>query len=252
MTRELGTHVGQEERRARALATLVAHGGGAAALGAACAAGLSRLDGAGVTLIAREGSRERLCATDEVVSRLDELQLMTAEGPGVDAFSRGGPVLTPDLAAPDARRRWPVFAPAARLAGAAALFVFPMQVGAIRLGVVSWYRGTPGPMDPTELADALIFTDLATVVLLREQSEENQRGAHDGADTYPLLRAKVQQATGMISVQLGVGLDAALSRLRSYALAAERPIDEVAEDVISHQVRFTTGPEDPTTVHPTR
>lgn len=244
--------MGQEERWARALATLAAHGGGAAALCAACAAGLSRLDGAGVTLIAESGARERICATDEVVSRLEELQFVLGEGPCVDAFAQRRPVLTADLKADVVRARWPAFAPAARLAGANALFVFPMQVGAIRLGVVSWYLGSPGELSAAEVADALIFTDLATVVLLREQSEENRRGAPDGGYAHPLLRAKVQQATGMISVQLGVGLDAALSRLRAYAFAAERPIDEVAEDVISHRVRFHDGHPDDPTLHPTR
>jgi AmiR/NasT family two-component response regulator len=66
-----------------------------------------------------------------------------------------------------------------------------------------------------------------------------------------LLRAKVQQATGMISVQLGVSLELALSRLRAYASVAERPIDEVADDVISHRVRFDDGQPDDT-LRPTR
>jgi hypothetical protein len=122
----------------------------------------------------------------------------------------------------------------------------------MRLGVVSWYLGSPGELSAAEVADALTSTDLATVVPLREQSEEIPRGAPDGADTHPLLRAKVQQATGMISVQLGVGLDAALSRLGACAFAAERPIDEVAEDVISHRVRFHDGHPDAPRLHPTR
>jgi hypothetical protein len=122
----------------------------------------------------------------------------------------------------------------------------------MRLGVVSWYLGSPGELSAAEVADALTSTDLATVVPLREQSEEIPRGAPDGADTHPLLRAKVQQATGMISVQLGVGLDAALSRLGACAFAAERPIDEVAEDVISHRVRFHDGHPDAPKLHPTR
>ena len=97
-----------------------------------------------------------------------------------------------------------------------------------------------------ELTDALIFTRPATAVLLRDRSEEKPRGMAGGADGWSLLRAKVQQATGMISVQLGVSLDVALSRLRAYAYVAERPIDEVADDVISHRSvrRRATGRPD--------
>jgi hypothetical protein len=233
-----------EERWARALAALAAHGGGAGALCAACAAGLPRLDGASVTLIAAgpgSGARDRICVTDGVAAQLEELQFVLGEGPCGDAFARGGPVLTADLTESGAVARWPVFAPAALVAGAAALFVFPMQVGAIRVGVVSWYRGTPGSLSTAELADALIFTDVATLVLLREQSEEKQPGEGGCGDDRPLLRAKVQQATGMISVQLGVGLGVALSRLRASAYVAGRPVDEMAEDVISRRVRFDDG-----------
>jgi hypothetical protein len=240
-----------EERWARALATLAAHGGGPAALCAACTAVLSRMDGAGVTLIAASGARDPVCATDAVARRLEELESVLGEGPGADAFARGGPVLTEDLAAPAATARWPAFAPAARDAGVTGLFVFPMQVGTIRLGVVSWYRGTGEPFGVVELTDALIITDLAAVVLLRARSEEKARGMAGGGDGRSLLRAKVQQATGMISVQLGVSLELALSRLRAYASVAERPIDEVADDVISHRVRFDDGQPDDT-LRPTR
>jgi hypothetical protein len=39
---------------------------------------------------------------------------------------------------------WPAFAPAAQLAGAAAVFAFPLQVGAIRTGVMGMYREQAG------------------------------------------------------------------------------------------------------------
>ena len=55
-------------------------------------------------------------------------------------------MLASDLDEPEAVRRWPVFAPAARQAGAAAVFAFPLQVGAIRAGVMGLYRERPGPL----------------------------------------------------------------------------------------------------------
>ena len=55
----------------------------------------------------------------------------------MDAFAQGRPVLVSDLAARSAELRWPAFAPAAVAAGALAVFAFPLQIGAIRVGVLS-------------------------------------------------------------------------------------------------------------------
>ncbi|KPI12010.1 GAF domain protein [Actinobacteria bacterium OK074] len=54
-----------------------------------------------------------------------------------------------------------------------------------------------------------------------------------------LHRAAVHQATGMISVQLGVSLEEALVRLRAHAYGSERPVGEVAQDVVARRLRFS-------------
>ena len=66
-----------------------------------------------------------------------DLELTLGEGPGQDAAEASGPVLASDLGDAGAARRWPLFAAAACEAGAAAVFAFPLQVGAIRAGVTS-------------------------------------------------------------------------------------------------------------------
>ena len=68
-------------------------------------------------------------------------------------------------------RRWPVFALAARQAGAAAIFAFPLRIGAIRAGVLGLYRERPGPLTAFQLGDALVFADTATLLLLDAQDQ---------------------------------------------------------------------------------
>ena len=77
----------------------------------------------------------------------------------MDASASGGPVLASDRAAGESGRRWPAFAPAACQAGAAAIFAFPLQIGAIQAGVMGLYRERPGPLSAFQLGDALIFAD---------------------------------------------------------------------------------------------
>jgi hypothetical protein len=50
--------------------------------------------------------------------------------------------------------------------GAAAVFAFPLAVGAIRAGVLGLYQDLPGPLSDFQLGDALVFADTATLLLL--------------------------------------------------------------------------------------
>ena len=209
---------------------------------ALCRAAVRRLgvDGASVTAVSGPAVREPLSATDELSARLEELLLTTGEGPGAEDFRFWSPVLIPDLE--QMTERWPGFAPAAVAAGGRALFAFPLQAGAIRAGVLSLYRAEPGPLTPRQLADALVFADLALQLLL-----DSSAGISGSADYRPLdglsdSRAEVYQATGMISVQLGVSLEEALVRLRAHAFAAGTPLDVVADDVVSRLLRFDPEP----------
>jgi AmiR/NasT family two-component response regulator len=65
-----------------------------------------------------------------------------------------------------------------------------------------------------------------------------------GSDLHPdvgetlRLRAEVHQATGFLSVHASVGIDEALLLLRAYAFSADRPLLEVARDVLSERLRI--------------
>jgi AmiR/NasT family two-component response regulator len=48
----------------------------------------------------------------------------------------------------------------------------------------------------------------------------------------PLHRALIHQATGALTVLLGVPLDEALARLRAYAFTHNVPLMDVARDVV--------------------
>ncbi|GAA4201537.1 hypothetical protein GCM10022220_07560 [Actinocatenispora rupis] len=171
-------------------------------------------------------------ATNETSAALEDLQLTVGEGPCLDTFESGGPVLVADLAS--AESRWPAFTPAAVALGAAAVFSFPLQIGVVRLGSLDLYRDAPGPLTRTQLADALILTDLATEQIVQELD------GHAIADLSWLAdpHAEVHQAAGMIQVQLGSTTDVALMRLRGYAYTHDLPITEVARRVVRRTLRF--------------
>jgi hypothetical protein len=231
---------------ARALARIVAEGGPSAP-GRICRACLAVLPvtRAAVTVMASADRQEPIWASDEVAGHLDEVQFSLGEGPCVEAFTEGRPVLVPDLAAL-VDSRWPMFAAAARRTAVQALFVLPLQVGAIGIGVLDLYRDEPGMLAPDELAAALRTADALLWALLGLRGTDISSG-HDGAggaDPHgwlagsPLNHIEVYQATGMVMVQLGLSAEAALSRLRAAAFVQGRAIDEVARDVVGRRLRF--------------
>jgi ANTAR domain len=213
-----------------------------------CAVAVSSaaLDGAWLAA-ARGGDPDFvMCVTDAVSEQLAELQLTMGQGPCHDVLASAAPVLASDLGGPESVRRWPGFTPAARQLGARAVFAFPLIVGAIRAGVLGLYRGSPGPLPDGQLGDLLILADAATVMLLgsAEGYTENGDGAVlDGqAPDLAVHRAEIDQATGMLTVQLGVPAAEAFTRLRAYAYSQDRRLADVAGDIVARRLRLHRDP----------
>lgn len=144
-------------------------------------------------------------------------------------------MIADDLSRPDAAHQWPVFAPEAVAIGVAAVFALLLRIGAIRVGVVTLHRGSPGTLTGAQLSDALILADLLCLMLIdrRNGTEDLRPGPEEAVD-----RSEVHQATGMIAVQLGVSMKSAFGRLRAYAYLHDRALSAIAADVISRRLRF--------------
>ncbi|MET9681117.1 ANTAR domain-containing protein [Streptomyces coeruleorubidus] len=201
------------------------------------------VSGAGLSAISRAGPSHPLCSTDDISEQLEELQLTLGEGPCVDAFLHGSAVLTPDLLTRDLQDRWMVFAEAALEAGARAVFALPLQMGAISPGVLDLYARVPVRLNAEELADALAFADLATLVLLDARIDETGGSRSTPAEDLGAYRAEIDQASGILTVQLGVGIEEAFVRLRAYAYAQGRRLADVAADVVARRLRFSPDTE---------
>ncbi|MFJ2608607.1 MULTISPECIES: ANTAR domain-containing protein [unclassified Streptomyces] len=206
-----------------------------------CAAAVAALPvgGAGVSAMSRGRASHPLCGTDTVSLQLEELQLTLGEGPCVEAFLLGSTVLCPDLLTGELPRSWAVFADAALAAGARAVFAFPLQLGAISAGVLDLYSGSSVELDAEEMADAMAFADTATLLLLDARIDETA-GA-DRPDLAPFddlggYRAEIDQATGILMVQLDVGVEEAFVRLRAHAYAQGARLSAVAADVVAHRL----------------
>jgi hypothetical protein len=226
-------------------------GGRLAAFDAVCRAAVRTLpvQGAWVSQMSSGGFGGLVYASNDIATRLDQLQFELGDGPGVTAYAGGHPVLADDLARPAVMAHWPVFADAAVEAGARALFALPLCIGAIRLGVLALYRRGPGTLDGEQLAAALRLADVTAYALLDLVAADAApdvvaaRGGHDGDPALApppddFYRAVVHQASGVLMVQLDVTIEQALARLRAHAFGAGIPISDVARAVVTRTLRL--------------
>jgi len=213
-----------------------------------CAVAVSSAQLSGSWVVAARGGDPDfvMCVTDPVSEQLAELQLTLGEGPCHDVLASAAPVLAGDLGDAESARRWPAFTPAACQLGAGALFAFPLIVGAIRAGVLGLYRGAPGLLPDRQLGDLLVLADVATLMLLASadgNAENGDGAALDGqAPDLALHRAEIDQATGMLTEQLGVPAAEAFVRLRAYAYAQDRRLADVAGDIVARRLRLDRDP----------
>ena len=181
-------------------------------------------------------------ASGPLAELMTELQLVLGQGPAVEAYGRGRPVLVADL--DEAVSRWPEFTSTALEAGVRAVFAFPLQVGVVLLGVLCLFRDQAGALGDPGFADAMVAGDLVTELVLAMQAQAPPGPLAGALDALFEPRVVVHQATGRISAQLKVGVDEALVRLRAFAFALDQPLEDLARQVVDGTVRFD-GQDEP-------
>jgi hypothetical protein len=191
-------------------------------------AGISRLDGAAHTVLE---------VTNEQAATVESLQATFGEGPCIDAVSQGLPAFEPDLGSDEAMTRWPHFSPRALDCGIGAAFAFPLMRKGRPLGALDVYSERPRQLEHSQVDDLLLVADLASIAVESAGGSPVVEGTDlrtEGAEPWA-HPAVVHHAVGMVSAQLGVGVDEALLRLRARAFALAQPVEALARDVIERR-----------------
>jgi len=230
-----------QDHRLRLRALLAGDGNGTSrALARICALAVSELavTGVGVTLLDQPGTpdaQQQLArASDAVAAQLEDLQFTVGEGPGRESVVTGAPVLVPDLA--DAGGRWPAFTPGARVAGAGAVFSFPLQLGTIGLGSLDCYRTSPGALSPQQVSTGLVLAEMAFEAVLAAVAGR----APDDLGWICDIHVEVHQASGIVMHQQGISMREALLRIRAHAYAHDLPLATVASRIVDRHLTLDT------------
>jgi len=215
--------------------------------GSLCAAFVSDLgvSGASVTVVSYGGRRSTICSSDDTAARAEALQFALGQGPHWDALASRAPVISTDLGSAS-EERWPLLVVGLGALGIGSIFAFPMLMGAALVGVVDLYCLTPRRVDEEFIARASFAAGRMAMGAVQSAMRSATDATSEESPMAPALRREVHQATGILISQLDISATAAFARLQGQAFVTERPIDDVAHDVVRGRLDFAHLPDDNT------
>ncbi len=192
------------------------------------------VDGATVGLLLTD-SHDKLrfmAASDESTRLLELFQVQSQEGPCMDAYRTGRPVINIDLRR--ATARWPLFAPHAAAAGYRTLHAFPLRLRHEIIGAMNVFGAAPGlTFDESEVQIMQALTDIAAISLLQERSIRRAEILTEQLQGALNSRITIEQAKGRIAQANGITTDEAFTLLRAYARRSNRRLIEVATAAVT-------------------
>jgi GAF domain-containing protein len=172
-----------------------------------------------------------MAASDERMENLELFQVQADEGPCRDCFRNGSPVVNADLR--HATGRWPRFAPRAVSSGFHSVHAFPLRLRQQTIGALGLFSGPVGRLAADDIGIVQALADVATISLLHERTV--RRGEALTAQLQGALSSRIliEQAKGVLAQVLGVSVDEAFERLRSYCRVNHLPMRDVAKDIVT-------------------
>ncbi|GHH51619.1 GAF and ANTAR domain-containing protein [Streptomyces umbrinus] len=185
---------------------------------------------AGVLLADRDGKLRVMAASDEQVRLLELFQLQNDEGPCLECFRTGAPVIVPDLTREV--DRWPRFVTAAHRSGFGSVQALPMRLRDEVVGALNLFRATPGPFDPAATLIAQALADVATISLLQQRTTHRSTVLNEQLQTALNSRVLIEQAKGKLAERQNIDMEQAFTALRGYARSHNRRLVDVARAFI--------------------
>ncbi|MCS5522188.1 GAF and ANTAR domain-containing protein [Curtobacterium flaccumfaciens pv. oortii] len=180
---------------------------------------------------------ETVSATDDVATRVDEIQFDLSEGPCWTALANDAPVLETDVVRrPNAA--WPAFHEAVRNEPVGAVFAFPVAFGPFPLGAVDVYVPEPATIEDDTVRQAMTLASAVSRRVLRRALRSIADEDDALLDRSPSSRRVVHQATGVVLAQLDISPEDAYLLLQGHAFARRTTMRRVAEEILDGTVRF--------------
>ncbi|HET6292607.1 MAG TPA: GAF and ANTAR domain-containing protein [Kribbella sp.] len=191
---------------------------------------LLQADAAGLILVDPHGQLHVLASTTDQARVLELFELQASEGPCLDCYTTGQPVVNIDLA--EVKARWPHFQTATTAAGFRSVHALPLRLRGQVIGAMNLFCRTRSNLSDDDLAVGQALSDVATIGLLQERTVRHSEVIAEQLQAALNSRILIEQAKGVLAERTGIGVDAAFAVLRAYARSSGRQLGAVAAAVI--------------------
>jgi GAF domain-containing protein len=203
---------------------------------------------AGLMLAAPDGGLRVMASSSETMRVLELFELQAEEGPCLDCYRTGQPVVNQDLDAADGR--WPRFAAEVLAAGFRSVHALPMRLRGTVIGALNLFHIERGEMRQVDLDAAQAFADVATIAILQHRAALEAQVLNDQLNHALNSRVVIEQAKGMVAERERLDMEQAFATLRRYARNHNLRLVDVAHDVISGTLTASALAPLPTTDPP--
>jgi len=185
---------------------------------------------AGLMLTASDGDLRVMASSSEAMRVLELFEVQAQEGPCLDCYRTGEPVVNQGLVIPN--ERWPRFAAEAVAAGFQSVHALPMRLRGAVIGALNLFHVDAGEMRQPDVDAAQAFADVATIAILQHRAAREAQVLNEQLNDALNSRVIIEQAKGMVAERLGLDMEQAFALVRSYARNHNLRLRDVATDVI--------------------
>jgi GAF domain-containing protein len=171
-----------------------------------------------------------MASSTERMRLIEVFEVQTHEGPCLDSYREGTPVVNADLH--EAGERWPVFTPMARSAGFRMVHALPLRWRDRTIGATNIFHAHRVVISESDAHLTQALADVATIGLLNEQAARGAGQLSEQLQRALSSRVIIEQAKGVLAERAGVEMDTAFEWLRRYARGNHLRIAEVAQGVV--------------------
>ena len=187
------------------------------------------VDSAGVMLAASGGELQVVASSSDAMRVLELFELQANQGPCVDCFQSGEPIVNLELSGLD--KRWPAFADKAIEDGFHSVHALPLHLRGQTIGALNMFRRARGSLDADALEAAQALADVATIAIIQHRSTIEGAALIDQLNEALVSRIIIEQAKGKISETAGMDMDSSFQRLRNHARNHNLRLTQVAQAV---------------------
>lgn len=189
-------------------------------------------DAAGLLIADHEGTLHLVASSSEAVRLVELFQLQSEEGPCLDCYRSGQPVIASDLAVGDT---WPRFTAHAAEQGFRAVHAVPMRLRGDTIGALNLFCAATGALPPADLRATQALADAATISILQERELHTEHATTTKLQVALNRRAIIEQAKGVLAEVGHLDMGEAFARLRDHAHATDRPLTDLARRLVTRQ-----------------